>query len=93
MWKSMWQAHKVSREESRRVQGTFRVKEVHSIRTGMESASYRLVGEVTAPDLPPTPISCMAGYRPSLDEVRGIELPVLVDRAAEPDPHPMAPDF
>jgi hypothetical protein len=78
IWKTMWQAPKISREEARWVEGTFRVKEVHRIR---RTGSYRLVGEVSAPDLPPTMISYMEGFHSSLDEVRGMELPVLVDRA------------
>src|ERR1700740_461357 len=78
----MWQAPKISREKSRRGQGTFRGEEAHPTRTGVESAeSSRLVGEVSAPDLPPKTISHIEGYRPSLGEVKGIELPVLVDPA------------
>lgn len=77
----MGQARKISRDESRWVQGTFRVKEARPVRTGLESAAYRLVGEVSAPGLPPALVSHLEGYRSSLGEVTGIELPVLINRA------------
>jgi hypothetical protein len=80
IWKTMRQSVKISRGESRWVQGTFQVKHVHSVRFGLESAGYQLVGKVSAPGLPPTPVSRIEGYRPSLGEVADIELPVLIDR-------------
>lgn len=82
IWKTIRKAPGISRNESRWVQGTFLVKEVHPVRMGLSGDSYRLVGKVSAPGLPSATVSHLENsYNPSLREVRDIELPVLIDRA------------
>lgn len=61
IWKTIRQRVKISRDESRWVQGTFQVKEVHPVRFGLESSGYQLVGKVSAPGLPPTRVSHIEG--------------------------------
>ena len=73
---------KAARRSDDRVPGTFHVRKVHPVGSGGVGfgAGYRLEGEVSAPGLPATRISHVDSL-PSVDELDGIDLPVLVDPA------------
>ena len=74
---SVWKA---ARRSDDRVPGTLHVRRVHPVGSGGVGfgAGYRLEGEVSAPGLPPTRISHIDSL-PSVHELAGIDLPVLVD--------------
>jgi len=76
---SVWKA---ARRSDDRVPGTFHVRRVHPVGSGGVGfgAGYRLEGEVSAPGLPATRISHIDSL-PSVHELDGIDLPVLVDPA------------